>query len=366
MWIEALECKNFRNYEGANVSFSPGINFLYGDNAQGKTNLLEAIYICSTSRSHKGSKGRDMIRFGEEEAHIRLRVNRKNGGNQIDFHIRKNNAKGVAINGFPIRKAADLLGFLNVVLFSPEDLLIVKEGPAERRRFIDRELCQISAVYMKNLSAYNKVLDQRSKLLKEISFHAGLLDTLDVWDAQLASYGKKIIRQRSEFLQEITGVMKAAHSTLTGNREEIALRYEPGVSENDFENALFLARDRDLALQQTTVGPHRDDFSILVNDVNIRKFGSQGQQRSAALSLKLSEISMIREKTGEDPVLLLDDVFSELDSHRQEYLLSEIKDIQTILTGTGLDDLIRKNIQIDRLFYVKEGTVCQMDRKQEA
>lgn len=366
MWIEALECKNFRNYEGANVSFAPGINFLYGDNAQGKTNLLEAIYICSTSRSHKGSKGRDMIRFGEEEAHIRLRVNRKNGGNQIDFHIRKNNAKGVALNGFPIRKAADLLGFLNVVLFSPEDLLIVKEGPAERRRFIDRELCQISAVYMKNLSDYNKVLDQRSKLLKEISFRSGLKDTLDVWDAQLISYGKKIIRQRSDFLREMTGIIKEIHSTLTGNREEIVLRYDPGVSENDFENALFLARDRDLALQQTTVGPHRDDFSILVNDVNIRKFGSQGQQRSAALSLKLSEISMIREKTGEDPVLLLDDVFSELDSHRQEYLLSEIKDIQTILTGTGLDDLIKKNIQIDRLFYVKEGTVCQMDRKQEA
>ncbi len=366
MWIESLECKNFRNYKNASVDFAPGVNFLYGDNAQGKTNLLEAVYLCSTSKSHKGSKDRELIFFGEKEAHVRLTLQKKGVAHKIDLHIRTSKGKGVAINGFPIRKASELYGFLNVVVFSPEDLFIVKNGPSDRRRFIDRELCQISGLYMKTLSDYNKVLNQRNKLLKELPGKESLKDTLDVWDEQLVFYGKKVIKDRNRFLAEMTDTMKPLHSQLTGGKEKISLKYEPSVLETDFAEQLLVARERDCILQQTSVGPHRDDFSILVNDVNIRQFGSQGQQRSAALSLKLSEISMIKKVTGEMPVLLLDDVFSELDSHRQEYLLSEIKDTQTILTGTGLDDLITQNIKIDRLFYVKEGTVSFIDKKREA
>ena len=357
MWIESLECKNFRNYKNLSIKFDPGVNFLYGDNAQGKTNILEAVYLCSTSRSYKGSKDRELIYFGESEAHLRLTVKKKYISHKIDLHIRKNSTKGVAIDGFPIRKASELLGYLKIVLFSPEDLLIVKNGPSDRRRFIDRELCQINAVYMKNLANYNKILNQRNKLLKDISFNKKLKDTLDVWDEQLIETGKKIISDRKEFLYKMTGIMKPIHQKITGNHEDILLKYEPNCDEEKFSDQLFLNRDRDLALAQTSCGPHRDDFSIMSNDIDLRKFGSQGQQRSAALSLKLSEIQMIKKETNETPVLLLDDVFSELDIHRQEYLLSEIKETQNMLTGTGLDDLIRKNIKINRLFYVSEGHV---------
>lgn len=357
MWIESLECKNFRNYRNLSIEFDKGLNFLYGDNAQGKTNIIEAVYICSTSRSHKGSKDKELIFFGEDEAHIRLKLNKKGVSHKIDFHIRKNNTKGVAINGFPIKKASELFGLLNVVVFSPEDLFIVKNGPSERRRFIDRELCRVDPLYLKNLSEYNKVLNQRNKLLKDISTNEVLRSTLDVWDEQFITSGKKIIRERKKFLEDMTRIMQPIHNNITGDAEDIILKYEPSIYEDEFEREFFMARQRDLVLQQTTIGPHRDDFSILVNGINIRKFGSQGQQRSAALSLKLSEIKMIKKVSGDDPVLLLDDVFSELDSHRQECLLSEIKKTQTILTGTGLDDLVRGNIKIDKLFYIKSGNV---------
>ncbi len=357
MWIESLECKNFRNYKNLEVYFDKGLNFLYGDNAQGKTNIIEAIYICSASRSHKGSKDKELICFGEDEAHIRLKLNKKYVTHKIDFHLRKNNTKGIAINGFPIKKASELFGLLNVVVFSPEDLFIVKNGPSERRKFIDRELCRVSPLYLKNLTEYMRVLNQRNKLLKDIIANPGLISTLDVWDEQFVSYGIKLIRERRNFLKNITSIMQPIHSNISGSSEEIILKYEPSINENEFAEGVFLARQRDMGLMQTTIGPHRDDFSILVNDVNIRKFGSQGQQRSAALSLKLSEIQMIKGASGDDPVLLLDDVFSELDSHRQEFLLSEIKKTQTILTGTGLDDLVRENIKIDKLFYIKSGTV---------
>ena len=357
MWIEALECKNFRNYKSLSIKFDSGVNFLYGDNAQGKTNILEAVYLCSTSRSYKSSKDRELIYFDENEAHLRLFVKKKYISHKIDVHISKNGSKGVAIDGFPIRKASELLGYLKLVLFSPEDLLIVKNGPSDRRRFIDRELCQIDGIYMKNLADYNKIINQRNKLLKDIYYKPKIKDTLDVWDEQLIDRGKKIISARREFLEKTTEIMRPIHQKITGNQEKILLRYEPSVTEGEFADRIYSSRERDIALFQTNIGPHRDDFSIISNDIDLRKFGSQGQQRSAALSIKLSEIKMIQQETNETPVLLLDDVFSELDMHRQEYLLSEIKGTQNILTGTGLDDFIRKNIKIDRLFYVSDGHV---------
>ena len=365
MWIESLECKNFRNYKNLSIKFDPGVNFLYGDNAQGKTNILEAVYLCSTSRSYKGSKDKELIYFGENEAHLRIFIRKKYISHKIDLHIRKNSTKGVAIDSFPIRKASELLGYLKIVLFSPEDLLIVKNGPSDRRRFIDREMCQIDSVYMKNLANYNKILNQRNKLLKDIAVKPKLKDTLDVWDEQLIETGRKIISDRKDFLNKMTEIMKPIHQKITGDHENILLKYEPNTEDDRFADQLFLMRDRDMVLAQTSCGPHRDDFSIMSNDIDLRKFGSQGQQRSAALSLKLSEIQMIKRVTNEIPVLLLDDVFSELDIHRQEYLLSEIKETQNILTGTGLDDFIRKNIKIDRLFYVSEGHVSYKEEESD-
>ena len=359
MFIESLECVNFRNYRELRIEFDPGINFLFGDNAQGKTNILEAVYLCSFSRSHKGSREKEMVRFGEEEAHIKAFINKKNVSHRIDFHIKSSGKRMVSIDGFPVRKISELFDFMNVIIFSADDLSIVKSGPAERRKYIDRELSKINFYYLKELYSYNKVLQNRNKLLKDIQSDEGLAATLDIWDEQLVRYGISIMKKRREFLREIEEIIIPLHEQITHGEEKIALIYEPNVREEEFYDKLKKAEEKDRILKTTSVGPHRDDFSIVSNGLDLRVFGSQGQQRSAALSLKLSEIRHIEKKTGERPILLLDDVFSELDVHRQKNLLSEIANTQTIMTGTGFDDKIREQIRIDKLFYVKEGTVTE-------
>ena len=357
MYIESLELKNFRNYEELSIVLDPGTNILYGDNAQGKTNVLEAVYLCGTTKSHRGSKDKEMIRFEQDESHIRMMVKKDGVSHKIDMHLKKNKAKGIAIDGIPIRKAAELFGIVNLVAFSPEDLNIIKNGPSERRRFMDLELCQLNKVYLQELTSYNKVLNQRNKLLKDIGFQPGLTETLDVWDMQLVSYGKKIISLRRQFMEELGEIIRQIHSNLTGKKEEIRLLYEPDVEEKVFEEKLQSAREKDLRFRVPSVGPHRDDFCVRINGIDIRKYGSQGHQRTAALSLKMSEIYLVEKVTKDHPVLLLDDVLSELDSSRQNYLLQSIHNIQTVITCTGLDELIENNFSIDRVFRVTEGKI---------
>ena len=365
MWIKSVEGKNFRNYKALSIELDKGINLLYGDNAQGKTNILEIIYICSTSRSHRGSKDKELILFGEEEAHLRLFVYKRKDLHKIDIHYKKNGKKGIAIDGVPVKKASEMFGYLNVVMFSPDDLAVVKNGPAERRRFLDKEICQIDPVYMDDLGKYNKILDHRNRLLKEIPFRSSLLDTLDVWDEQLAAYGNRIIEKRKEFIVNTGEMCRGIHETLTSGKEKMELEYEENVSSEDFREKLKESRERDIHTAQTNRGPHRDDFIIKANGIDLRTFGSQGQQRSAAVSLKLSEIKMIKDVTGEDPVLLLDDVLSELDGSRQESLLKEINNIQTVITGTGMDDFVKNNLSIGKKYFVKEGTVREMSLDME-
>ena len=213
MIIESIELSNFRNYENLQIHLDEGTNILYGDNAQGKTNILEAAYMSGTTKSHKGSRDKEMIRFGENESHIRTVVKKNEKEYQIDMHLRKNGAKGVAINKIPIKKASELFGILNIVFFSPEDLNIIKNGPAERRRFIDLELCQLDKLYLSDLSNYNKVLNQRNKLLKDISFHSDLIETLPMWDMQLLMYGRRIINKRRQFVNELNEIITKIHST---------------------------------------------------------------------------------------------------------------------------------------------------------
>ena len=358
MIIKSIELKNFRNYEQLEISFDQATNILFGDNAQGKTNILESAYVSATTKSHKGSRDKEMVRFGEEEAHIRTVVCKKEQDFQIDIHLKKNRAKGIAINQVPIKKASDLFGILNIVFFSPEDLNIIKDGPTERRRFLDLELCQLDKIYLSDLTAYNKVLKQRNILLKDMVYRPDLKDTLPIWDEQLIEYGKRIIRRRQEFVSELYEIVQNIHSNLSGNKELLTLKYEPNVESIFFEDELFRASDRDKKLCQTSVGPHRDDISFLLGDIDIRKFGSQGQQRTAALSLKLSEIELVKKTIGDTPVLLLDDVLSELDSNRQNYLLNSIHDIQTIITCTGLDEFVKNKFQIHRIFQVTDGHVA--------
>ncbi len=362
MIIKSLKLKNFRNYEILNLEFDHSTNIFYGDNAQGKTNILESIYISGTTKSHRGTKDRDMIQFEREEAHIETIVEKKGIPFTIDIHLKKNSPKGIAINKIPIRKASELFGILNVVFFSPEDLNIIKNGPAERRRFIDLELSQLDKVYLSDLSNYNRIINQRNKLLKDIYDRNDLLETLEIWDFQLIQYGNRVMERRKLFINQINEIVGSVHEKLTGKKEKLQLIYESGIKEDSFEKSLLKNRERDIKMKSTSVGPHRDDICFMCENsensiIDIRKFGSQGQQRTAALSLKLAEIELVKQEINDTPILLLDDVLSELDKHRQNYLLDSISDIQTLVTCTGLDDFVNNRFSINKIFKVDKGQV---------
>ncbi|MDR2546759.1 MAG: DNA replication/repair protein RecF [Lachnospiraceae bacterium] len=361
MTIKSLELNNYRNYESLKIDFCEGTNILYGENAQGKTNILEAIYVSSTTKSHKSTKDKDIISFNEEEGHIRTYIVKNDDTTKVDIHLRNAKSKGIAINNERIRRAADLMGVLNVVFFAPEDLAIIKQGPVERRRFADMELCQLDKVYLDSLNNYNKIVNQRGKLLRDIPFNPSLADTITVWDEQMVTYGSLIIERRKQFANQLNEITRRIHKKLTGFKEELSIYYEPNTTVFDFADKLSQSLEKDIRLKQTTVGPHRDDFSFFVNGVDIRKFGSQGQQRTAALSLKLSELELIKKITNETPVLLLDDVLSELDSNRQNFLLNSIGSIQTIITCTGLDEFVNNRFTIDRIFRVVDGSAILLD-----
>ena len=341
------------------LGFDKSTNIFYGDNAQGKTKILEAEYLSGTTKSHRGTKDRDMIQFGANESHIETIVEKNGIKYQIDMHLKKNSPKGIAINKIPIRKASELFGIINIVFFSPEDLNIIKNGPGERRRFIDLELSQLDKVYLNNLSNYNRIVNQRNHLLKEIDYNKGALETLDIWDMQLIQYGNKIVERRQKFIEEINKIISNIHKKLTGNREDIKIVYEPSNGALSFEQALLKNKEKDLRIKSTSVGPHRDDIAFLVSDIDIRKYGSQGQQRTAALSLKLSEIELVKQSIHDTPVLLLDDVLSELDKHRQNYLLDSIHDIQTLITCTGVDEFVNHRFSINKVFHVQNGQVTK-------
>ena len=357
MIIKSLELQNFRNYNTLQLDFDNGTNIFYGDNAQGKTNILEAIFMTATTKSHKGSKDQDIIQFNHEEAHIRSYLFKEKITRQIDMHLRKGKTKGIAIDSQRIKKAADLMGLLNVVFFSPEDLSIIKNGPAERRRFIDMELCQLDSFYLYNLNHYNKIVNQRNKLLKDLSMKPGLKETLSIWDSQLVSFGAKVIERREIFISQLCDIISELHAKLSGGKEKIRILYEKNVEIDDFEERLKKSQEKDIILKQSTVGPHRDDIIFIVHDIDILRFGSHGQQRTAALSLKLSEIELVKKSIKDTPVLLLDDVLSELDSNRQNYLLNSIGAIQTIITCTGLDEFVKNRFEINKIFKVVNGMI---------
>lgn len=359
MIVESVKLNHFRNYESLELSFDSGTNLFYGDNAQGKTNILESVYLCGTTRSHKGSKDRELIRFGMEESHICMKIRKGGTPYRIDMHLKKNKTKGIAINKVPVRKASELIGLGNFVFFSPEDLNIIKNGPSERRRFLDMELCQLDRIYLFHLSNYNKILAQRNKLLKDYQFFTDARTTLDILDEQLVQYGSVVVKARARFAQELNEIIFPIHEKLSGGREKLAVAYEMDIAPEEFADKLAQNREKDVRTRITNCGPHRDDLGFAIQGIDIRRYGSQGQQRTTALSLKLAEIEMVKRNVKDTPVLLLDDVLSELDSNRQRYLLDGIHDIQTLITCTGVDDFVENNFKINRLFHVSEGTVSQ-------
>ncbi|MCR4842779.1 MAG: DNA replication/repair protein RecF [Eubacterium sp.] len=357
MNIKSLTLRDFRNYEDLEIEFDRNTNILFGNNGQGKTNILEAVYLAATTTSHRGSKDREMIRFGCDESHIRAVIEKDSREHEIDIHLKKNKTKGIAVDKVPVKKASDMYGTLKVVVFSPEDLSIIKNGPAERRRFLNTELCQLDRIYLHRLGMYNKVLEQRTQLLKDLYNNPDLENTLEIWDEQLVNYGSQIIESREEFVEKLNEITKPIHSDITAGKESLEIIYEKSVSKDDFARTLKENRERDKRFCQTHAGPHRDDLCVKSMGTDMRKYGSQGQQRTSALSLKLAEIELIKIQTSEEPVLLLDDVLSELDSQRQELLLKYINNIQTLITCTGMDDFVKNRVPVDRIYEVTEGRI---------
>lgn len=355
MYIEKLSLKNYRNIEQLNIDLSENVNIFYGDNAQGKTNILESMFMCATGRSQRTHIDRELIQFGKNSAHIQMIVNKINYSDRIDIHIKQKEKKGIAVNNIVVKKLGELFGTVNIVIFSPEDLMLVKEGPSYRRRYLDMELCQMSKVYYSNLQKYYKVLKERNNLLK--NDRKSFIDTLDIWDSQLVLYGIKIIQARQNFINELYKTGNKIHKNITDNAENLRIEYKPSVIPEEYESKLISSREKDIYYGTTNYGIHKDDMVFYINDVNARDYGSQGQQRTVCLTLKLSEIELIKNKICEKPVLLLDDVLSELDKNRQNFIINSIDGIQTIITSTGNEDILESVNDRAKIFRVKNGSI---------
>ena len=338
MHIQKVVLRNFRNITAADLELAPGVNILYGENAQGKTNFLESVYFCATGRSHRASRYRDLIMLSKKEASIKIETLGQNGVvDEIRMEI-KPEGKFSSVNGLPIRKLGELYGRLSVVVFSPEDLSLVKAGPSGRRRFLDMELCQLYPAYYHNLRMYHKILQQRNNLLRDIISNESLRDTFDVWDEQLVQYGNRIIQARRGFIGRLGRIAAENQRGITGGRENLEIIYENDVEESEFLEGLKRKRGSDIMRGTTSLGIHRDDIEFRINGETGRSFASQGQQRTAVLAVKLAEIEIVHEEKGYPPVLLLDDVLSELDRGRQNYLLHSIEGLQAIITSTGAEN----------------------------
>ena len=358
MYIKSLKLENFRNYDNLSATFHPGVNILIGDNAQGKTNLIEAIYMMSFAKSFRTRKEREIISFDRNYARIDAVIEADDGEQPFSMLI-KPDSKYISCDGVKISKMTDLLEKVYVVIFSPEDLKLVKDSPDRRRKFIDRELSKLRPSYYENLYNYKKVLKQRNAYLKEDSIQP---DILKIWDYKLAEYGAEIIKKRKDFVKKIEKVSSDIHSSITSGKETLTVEYEANIPYSENLMEVFMAEtektlEKDLQQRSTSRGPHKDDLKICINGVDIRHFGSQGQQRTAALSLKLAEIKLIRELTGEDAVLLLDDVLSELDRNRQSYLVNCLNSVQIFITTTEISEEVAGSFPDGITYRIKNGTI---------
>lgn len=367
MHLASLQLLHFRNYSELSARFSPGLNVIFGDNAQGKTNLLEAIAFLATGKSHRTSRDQELIQEGHTALTARAAVERRTGELGLELTLGHDSRKQLKINGIAEKKIARLVGNLAVVFFSPDDLQLLKGSPAGRRRFLDIELSQISQTYLYHLMSYNRTLAQRNTLLKQDPVDPALLS---IYDDQLLQSGAELVVRRAEAVRRLSILAAQYHGLLSEGKEVLRLEYQsqgaepeqaPGAPEV-FERLLSQMQQRrreEIRRQITLVGPHRDDVGFWINERDARLYGSQGQQRTAVLALKMAELQFMAEELGEYPVLLLDDVASELDPHRRHYLLNAVREgIQTFVTCTDLDDLMVRSWQMEhRLFRVRAGTV---------
>ena len=353
MWINKVKINNFRNYNEQEIELEKNVNVLYGENAQGKTNIIESIFLCSMGKSFRAKQDKEMIKINSQNAIVEVEFKKIDRDGKIKIQL--GNKKIVYVNGIKIKKLSELLGNLNVVMFNPDDINILKGGPQNRRRFLDIMISQLKPNYMHTLSLYSKTIEQRNNYLRQIKEEKKPENMLDIWDEELSEYAVIISKYRKEFMEKVKSKIKKIHSEITDNKEEIEIEYLTEC--DDREKYLGLLRQRrklDIIKGYTTKGIHRDDFMIYINDKQLNIYGSQGQHRTAMLSLKLSEVNIVEDEIGEKPILLLDDFMSELDQKRRTHFLEKINDTQVIITCTDKIDIENKNILI---YNVKDGKV---------
>ncbi|GAA0369277.1 DNA replication/repair protein RecF [Alkalibacterium iburiense] len=373
MYLKDLKLKGYRNYEEATALFSKSINVFLGENAQGKTNMMESIYLLAMARSHRTANDRELIGWNQEFAKVYGTVEKKNNSFPLEIVLSKKGKKA-KLNHLEQKKLSSYIGHLNVILFAPEDLSLVKGSPSVRRKFLDMEMGQMSSIYLYHLVEYQKVLKQRNAYLKQHKYNGSLDETyLTILNEQLAAEGSEVLAERFSFVKRLEKWAQPIHSDISQGKEKLTLDYASSVlTTSQTEKSQIMTdllqqyeknKKREREQGTTLIGPHRDDIRFYVNDKNVQTYGSQGQQRTAALSLKLAEIELMKEMTGEYPVLLLDDVLSELDDDRQTHLLRTIQDkVQTFLTTTSLDGVKKELLENPRIFRVHSG---QIERESE-
>ena len=364
MRIRELKLNHYRNYDALSLAPDPGLNVFEGANAAGKTNILESIFLCALGRSHRTPRDAELLQEHEPFGSVALELETRGGSRSIRIELIEGERKRVLIDDTATARTGELMGCLNVVMFSPEDLALVKDGPAERRRFLDMELSQLKPSYYYNLQQYNGALKSRNLLLKETPIR---YDMIELWDEQLARLGSRISIERARFIAELSAIAGDLHRRMSGGLEALRVAYEPSVPFMDEERLAETLQEqltdrleRDIYRGFTSVGPHRDDLGLELDGHDVRVFGSQGQQRTVALSLKLSEIALIQRFRGERPVLLLDDVFSELDGARQARLLEVVSDCQAFVTCTHLEEFAAIEQLAMQVWHVAGGTVSEV------
>jgi len=368
MFLTKLALSNYRNYEQIELTTDSNVNIFVGPNAQGKTNLLESIYVLAMTKSHRTHQDKELIGWNKEHTQLQAEITKRYGSVKLDLAI-STKGKKAKINGLEQKKLSNFIGALNVVMFAPEDLEIVKGTPGVRRRFLDMEIGQVQPSYLYDLSQYQKILLQRNNYLKQAFPGKGTPDAmLDIWNEQLAQYGVKIMKKRQSFIKKLQQWAETIHRGITNDSEELTIRYAPSFDMQQFEDESVLleqfmikltqVKDQELRRGVSLVGPHRDDLLFFINGKEVQTFGSQGQQRTTALSLKLAEIELIHEEVGEYPLLLLDDVLSELDEYRQTQLIRTFQQkVQTFITTTGLESVHLDQLDHASVFHVLKGNV---------
>ncbi len=359
MKITELGIAAFRNLKEQTILPGGGSNVIYGENAQGKTNLLEAIWLFTGGKSFRGAKENEMIPFDGQFAKLSMQFESEGRPQQMDLRLTQ--TKEMFLNGAKCRTAADVVGKLGCVVFSPVHLNLVKDGPNLRRRFMDGAICQMKPSYISSMNQYRRALLSRGALLKDCQYHAELLDTLDIWDVQLAGLAERIVEKRKEFIEKLTPVAEEAYAGICGGKEQLSIRYESTVPEGDYRQEFLkqLRENRalDLKNRTTSAGPHRDDLVLCINGNSARSYGSQGQQRSCVLALKLAEAALMEQLFSEKPVILLDDVLSELDKNRQQYVLNKLSGFQVFITCCEKEHF--EGLENGVLFFMQDGQLTR-------